>query len=111
MFLSTIIPGPNSSSWNIDICLRLLIDELAQLWSSRALTYDVLTKQNFLMRVALMWTINDFSVYKMVSGWNTYGKLACPYWMEINKAFMLTNKGKASFFYKPPAFLANRSQI
>jgi hypothetical protein len=63
------------------------------------------------MRVALMWTINDFSAYEMVSGWNTYGKPACPYWMEINKAFMLTNRGKASFFLLPPVFLANESQI
>jgi len=45
-----------------------------------------------------MWTINDFSAYGMVSGWSTHGKLACPYCMENNKAFMLTNGGKASFF-------------
>jgi hypothetical protein len=31
------------------------------------LTYDVLRKQNFFMRAALMWTINDFLVYGMVS--------------------------------------------
>jgi len=35
----------------------------------------------------------------MVSGWSTHGKLACPYCMENNKAFTLTNGGKASFFY------------
>jgi hypothetical protein len=34
----------------------------------------------------------------MVSGWSTHGKLACPYYMENNKAFTLTNGGKA-FFY------------
>ena len=60
MFLSTVIPGPRSPGRNIDVCLRPLIDELAQLWSSRALTYDISRKQNFLMRAALMWTINDF---------------------------------------------------
>ena len=48
--LSIVIPGPSSPVWNIDVCLRLLIDELAQLWSSRALTYDISRKQNFLMR-------------------------------------------------------------
>jgi len=46
-----------------------------------------------------MWTINDFSIYVMVSGWSMHGKLECPYCMENNKAFMLTNKGKTSFFY------------
>ena len=34
----------------------------------------------------------------MLSGWSTHGKLACPYCMENNKAFTLTNRGKAFFF-------------
>jgi hypothetical protein len=50
MFLSTIISGPRSPGRNIDVCLRPLIDESAQLWSSGALTYDISSKQNFLMR-------------------------------------------------------------
>jgi len=29
MFLSTVIPGLSSPGWNIDVCLRPLIDELA----------------------------------------------------------------------------------
>jgi hypothetical protein len=65
------------SGQNIDVCLRPLIDELTQLWSSRALTYDISRKQNFIMRAALMWTINDFPAYGMVSGWSMHGKLAC----------------------------------
>jgi len=66
MFLSTVMPGPNSLG--INVCLRPLIDELMQLWSSRVLTYDVSKKQNFLMKTALMWTINDFPAYGMISG-------------------------------------------
>jgi hypothetical protein len=57
------------------------------------------------MRVALMWTINDFLAYGMVSSWSMHGKLACPYCMENNKAFTLTNRGKASFFYCHRCFL------
>jgi hypothetical protein len=34
MFLSTVIPNSNSPSWNIDVCLQPLIDELKLLWSS-----------------------------------------------------------------------------
>ncbi|KAL9357242.1 hypothetical protein Peur_050495 [Populus x canadensis] len=105
MFLSMVIPGPSSPGRNIDVCLRPLIDELTQLWSSGALTYDISMKQNFVMRAALMWTINDFPAYGMVSGWSTHGKLACPYCMENNKAFTLTNGGKASFFYCHRRFL------
>jgi len=54
MFLSMIIPSPNSLGWNIDVCLRPLIDELKQLWSSRALAYDESMKHNFLMKIALI---------------------------------------------------------
>jgi hypothetical protein len=68
MFLSLVIPGPSSPVRNIDVCLRPLIDELAQLWFFGTLTYDISRKQNFLMRAALMWTINDFSAYGMLSG-------------------------------------------
>jgi hypothetical protein len=68
MFLSIIIPGPSSPGQNINVYLRPLIDELTQLWSSRALTYDISRKQNFVMRAALIWTINDFPTYGMVSG-------------------------------------------
>jgi hypothetical protein len=66
MFLSLVIPGLSSPGLYIDVCLRLLIDESTQLWSSRALTYDISRKQNFIMRAALMWTINDFPGYGMV---------------------------------------------
>jgi len=67
------------------------MDELTPLWSSGALTYDISRKQNFVMRTTLMWTINEFPAYRMAFGWSTHGKLACPYCMENNNAFTLTN--------------------
>jgi hypothetical protein len=63
MFLSMVIPGLSSLGWNIDVCLRPLIDELTQLWSSKVLTYNTSRKQSFVVRTALMWTINDFPAY------------------------------------------------
>ena len=54
IFLSMVIPGPSSLGRNTDVCLRPLIDELTQLWSSGALTYDISRKLNFVMRAALM---------------------------------------------------------
>jgi len=105
MFLSMVIHNPNSLDQNIDVFLQSLIDELKQLWSSGTLDYDVFRKQNFLIKETLMWTINDFLAYKMVSSWRIHGKLACPYCMENNKAFTLTNNGKTSFFYCHQRFL------
>jgi predicted amino acid-binding ACT domain protein len=59
------------------------------------------------MKAALMWTINDFPAYGMLSGWMTAGKLACPYCMEHTKAFRLYNGGKTSWFDCHRQFLPN----
>jgi len=58
-----------------------------------------------------MWNINDFPTYQMVYGWSTHEKLACLYYMEINKVFTLTNDSKMSFFLLPTTTLANKSQV
>lgn len=79
IFLTLLIPGLKSPEKNIDLYLQLLIGELKQLWNIGVETYDSHSKQNFLMRAALMWTINDFPAYGMLSGWSTHGLLACPY--------------------------------
>ncbi|XP_068503878.1 uncharacterized protein [Phaseolus vulgaris] len=77
MFLSCLIPGPHNPKARIDVYLQPLIDDLKKLWSG-VQTYDISRKQNFMMRASLMWTINDFPAYGMLSGWGTQGKLACP---------------------------------
>ncbi|XP_049382842.1 uncharacterized protein LOC125847219 [Solanum stenotomum] len=76
--LSLIIPGPRSPGNDIDIYLQPLIDELKLLWDYGVETYDASRNQTFQMRAALMWIINDFSAYAMLSGWSTRGKFACP---------------------------------
>jgi len=112
MFLYMVITGPNSPGWNLDVCLQPLIDELKQLWSSRTLTYNVSRKPNSHMNATLMWTINDFPSYKMVSDWTMYGKLTCPYCIENNKAFILTYDGKTFFFFLSSLMVfANWSQV
>ncbi|XP_012568913.1 uncharacterized protein [Cicer arietinum] len=98
MFLTCLIPGPSNPKANIDVYLQPLIDELQQLWSEGALTYDISMKQNFVMRATLMWIINDFPAYGMLSGWSTQGKLACPVCMDGNKAFTLKYGSKNSWF-------------
>jgi hypothetical protein len=58
-----------------------------------------------------MWIIDDFPAYRMVYGWSTHGKLACPYYIENNKAFTLTNDDKMSYFLLSLVVLANGSQV
>ena len=50
------------------------------------------------MHAALLWTINDFPAYSILSGWKIVGKLACPLCMEDSDAFMLPCSGKQSWF-------------
>ncbi|XP_059295654.1 uncharacterized protein LOC132048990 [Lycium ferocissimum] len=91
IFLNYIIPGPHNPKVLIDVYLQTLLDELKQLWVVGVETYDILRKKNFNLRDALMWTINDFPAYGMLSGWMTAGKLARPHCMENTKSFTLKN--------------------
>ncbi|GAU31957.1 hypothetical protein TSUD_288910 [Trifolium subterraneum] len=97
MFLSCIIPGPSNPTDGIHVYLQPLIDDLKRLWIGE-LTYDIARKENFTMRAAMMWTINDFPAYGMLSGWSTHGKLVCPHCMKHTKSSTLKKGGKASWF-------------
>ncbi|XP_049374826.1 uncharacterized protein LOC125839892 [Solanum verrucosum] len=105
MFLSVIVPGPKNPKQKIDVFLQPLIEELKKLWEVGVQTYDVSSKNNFQMQVALMWTISDFPAYSMLSGWSTAGKLACPYCMKDSDAFSLSNGRKVSWFDNHRKFL------
>ncbi|XP_047269269.1 uncharacterized protein LOC107871067 [Capsicum annuum] len=77
-FLSLLIPGPKARENDIDVYLEPLIVELRELWYCGVDTFDASRKENFCMRAAFLWTINDFSAYANLSGWSTKGALACP---------------------------------
>ncbi|CAO2827523.1 unnamed protein product [Amaranthus hypochondriacus] len=62
MFLMVIVPEPKNPKHNIDLYLQPLIHELKLLWEDGIQTYDVFMRQNFQLRAALMWTVNDFPV-------------------------------------------------
>ena len=89
LFLTCIIPSPNNSKAKNDVYLQPLIDELNELWYDGVLTYDILTKQNFRLRAALIWTINDFLANGMLSERITQGKLVGLICIEDTKAFTL----------------------
>ena len=68
MFLTLLIPGPKGPSNDIDVYMQPLIDELKELWENGASTYDASLKENFQMRAAILWTINDFPAYGYIYG-------------------------------------------
>jgi len=106
MFLNCIIPGPKNPNNKIDVYLQPLVDELKELWEVRAKTYDISTGHIFQIKAALMWTINDFPVYGMLSGWSTNDQLACPLCMKQQKGLRLKNGGKFLWFDCHRCFLS-----
>ncbi|XP_019242461.1 PREDICTED: uncharacterized protein LOC109222569 [Nicotiana attenuata] len=77
ILLSLLIPGPKSPGMNIDVYLQPLVDDLKKLWEDGIETYDAFKQQNFQLRASLLWTINDFPAYGILSSWSTKGKFAC----------------------------------
>ncbi|XP_024190402.1 uncharacterized protein LOC112194385 [Rosa chinensis] len=97
MMLSLLIPGPKSPGNDIDVYLQPLIDELKILWIEGVPTYDAFKKEVFQMRAALLWTINDFPAYAMLSGYSTKGSKACPTCGEETDSFRL-HHGKKEIY-------------
>ncbi|GJU85744.1 transposon, En/Spm-like protein [Tanacetum coccineum] len=92
MFMSMLIPGPKTPT-NIDVYLQPLIDELKDLWGGIN-AYDAHRKENFALRTALLWTINDFPAYCMLSGWSVKGYNAFPICMNETSSSYLSHSRK-----------------
>ncbi|XP_074323075.1 uncharacterized protein LOC141660019 [Apium graveolens] len=105
MFMPLLIPGPTDPTKDLHVYLRPLIDELKVLWNTMVETYDIFTRTNFIMKVALLWTISDFPGLAMLSGWSTKGKLSCPVCMGEVKGKQLKYGGKTSFYGTTRYFL------
>jgi len=97
MILAMLIPGPDSHGDAIDIYLQPLIKELKEFWEVGVETYDVYYSSHFQLHASLLWTINDFSAYGMLSGWSTKGKLACPICMKKTHLMRLSHGGKQCY--------------
>ncbi|KAL3616094.1 hypothetical protein CASFOL_040388 [Castilleja foliolosa] len=92
LFLSLLIPGKNSPGKDIDVYLRPLVDELKELFTEGADTFDFSVKKTFRMHASVLWTINDFPAYGDLSGWITKGYMACPSCNEETYSVRLRNK-------------------
>jgi len=102
-----LIPGPKSPENNIHVYLQPLIDELKDMWVKGVKTWDAKVKKNFALRAVLLWTINDFHAYGMLSGWSTKGKFACPYCNKDNDYLWLKFGFKHSYMCHSPFLLTD----
>lgn len=97
LFLSLLIPGPKGPGNNIDMYLQPLVEELKMLWNEGVHTYDAFKKEMFRLRAAMLWTINDFPAYAMLSSYSTNGFKACPVCVEDTESVRLKNCKKLRF--------------
>ncbi|KAL3838469.1 hypothetical protein ACJIZ3_023060 [Penstemon smallii] len=95
--LSMLISGPKSPGNDIDVFLEPLIEELHDLWSYGVETYDASDGTSFFLRAAILWTINDFPAYGIISGWCTKGYMACPICNKETCSFWLKNGKKVCY--------------
>jgi len=58
--------------------LAPLVEDLKIMWEKGVEVFDAYHLENFKLQSMLLWTINDFSVYKNLSGYTVKGHKACP---------------------------------
>ncbi|XP_062116199.1 uncharacterized protein LOC133830278 [Humulus lupulus] len=87
--------GTRAPGKDIDVYLQPLINELKELWENGVRTFDIIDKEYFTMRAAILWTIHDFPAYGTVSGYSTQGYKACPVCEDDMSSFRI--RGKTCF--------------
>jgi hypothetical protein len=85
-FLALVIPGPKETKKQMNIFLRLLMEEMKELWQEID-AYDNHLKYRFNLRAAYLWSIYDYLAYDKFVGWYVYGQLNCLICMDDSDAF------------------------
>nr|GEV11998.1 hypothetical protein [Tanacetum cinerariifolium] len=75
IMLSVLISGYLGN--DIDGFLELLVDDLYTLFETWVDTYDASTKENFNLRVVVLWMINDYPALGTLCGWPYSGFKGC----------------------------------
>jgi hypothetical protein len=76
--LSLIIPGSKSPGDNIHVFLQPLLDDLKDLFLNGISVYDASKNETFLLKAAVLWTINDLPAFGMLASYMVHGEFACP---------------------------------
>ncbi|XP_026395752.1 uncharacterized protein LOC113290358 [Papaver somniferum] len=72
-----LIPGPKAPGQDIDVCLRVLVDELKDLFENGISAFDTHKEESFQLRATLMFGIHDLPAQGNMSGCTTHGYFAC----------------------------------
>ena len=81
MSLALLIPGPKSpTAENIDVFLAPIVRDLQKLWVGVPAINMAMPEGNrrFTLRAMLIWTVNDFPAYGLLSSQQVSGYKGCP---------------------------------
>ena len=92
--MSVLISGLCQPSVNIDVYLRLLIDDFKELWKEEGIrVYDGFRKEHFNLCAMLFTTITDISGHRSVSG-QSKGEKDYFHCLDDTKTIWLNNSKK-----------------
>jgi hypothetical protein len=97
MFLCLIIHGLHHHGLWFNVILKLLIEELKQLWIG-VKAYDCYKKQKFNIRATYLWSVQDFKVYAIFIGWSIHRELSCPICDSDSDYLCLAHGDKICYF-------------
>ncbi|XP_066162198.1 uncharacterized protein [Oryza sativa Japonica Group] len=85
---------PRQLGNDIDVFLEPVIDDLEILWKEGVETWDAYGQDNFMLRVLLFCTMNDYPALGNLSGQTMKGKKACSDCMEHTRSWWLKKSRK-----------------
>ena len=77
MMLTMLISGPKQPGNDIDVYLAPFIDDLKLLFEVGVKAYDAYKEEKFMLRVVVLWTINDYPALSILCGCTVKGYHAC----------------------------------
>ena len=98
MMMSMIISGPHQPGIDIDMYLRLLVDDLKTLWSKGVQVYDAYKRVPFTLRGLLFTTITDIPGGHYVSRQLQHTVEVSPYIDEHKEHLREVNPGRSEIW-------------
>ena len=98
ILIPALIQGPKQPSNDIDVYLRLLVDELLLLWKPEGVhVLDEYKQENFDLRALLFITMNDWPSRSNLSGLSNKGYQACTHCLDETDSLYLKNSRKVVY--------------
>jgi len=93
MMMPLLISSPHQPGNDIDVYLRLVVDELKTLWSDGVKVYDGFKRESFKLRAMVLTSITDVPGHRCLSG-QSKGEKDCFQCLDDTESLWLNNSKK-----------------